>query len=275
MSRVHSSGTLQVDRIKTRGAWYVAEYRIRNMSKWFGAIVAFGLGNPVLYLTSIGIGIGALVDANTGSAGVNGVSYLVFLAPALLASAAIQSTMDEVMFPTLAGFVWDKGFIAMNATALTGRQIARGVMIAAILRTVFTVVVYWLILVIFGAVDVASSILLIPASLFAGWGMGAAMLAVASFVEKDDGFFAVFGRFVVAPMFLFSGTYYPLDSMPTLLQPIGWVSPLWHATEAGRVLSYGAEVPTWLFITHFIYLGLLGVIGMYIAERQYTRRLAK
>jgi lipooligosaccharide transport system permease protein len=228
-----------------------------------------------LYLTSIGIGIGALVDANTGSAGVNGVSYLVFLAPALLASAAIQSTMDEVMFPTLAGFVWDKGFIAMNATALTGRQIARGVMIAAILRTVFTVVVYWLILVIFGAVDVASSILLIPASLFAGWGMGAAMLAVASFVEKDDGFFAVFGRFVVAPMFLFSGTYYPLDSMPTLLQPIGWVSPLWHATEAGRVLSYGAEVPTWLFITHFIYLGLLGVIGMYIAERQYTRRLAK
>ena len=260
-------------KVRTRGAWYVAEYRLLNMSKWWAAIVAFGLGNPVLYLASIGIGIGSLIDSNSG--GIDGVSYLVFLAPALLASAAIQTVMDEVMFPTMEGFVWSKIFFSMNSTGLTGRQIARGVMIAAMLRSVATVLVYWLVLALFGAVDLGSGLAAMSAAVFCGWSMGAVMLAVSARIKNDDNFFAIIGRFIIAPMFMFSGTYYPLEALPTALQWVGWVSPLWHATDIGRVLMYGREISPVLFTVHFGYLLVLGLLGSYLAERQYTKRLAE
>ena len=127
------------------------------MWKWKGAIIAFGIGNPVLYLASVGLGIGALVEANSPG-GVDGVPYLVFLAPALLAAAAIQGGGDETMFPTLAGFVWNRLFFAMRSTSLTGGQIADGILLAAAVRILFTTVAYWLVLLAFGAVSWTSAL---------------------------------------------------------------------------------------------------------------------
>ena len=142
-----------------RGALYVAEYRLRNMWKWRGSIVAFGIGNPVLYLASVGIGVGALVDANGG--GVDGVPYLVFLAPALIAAAAIQGGTDEAMFPSLHGFIWSKLFFSIRATSVTGGQIADGVLLATVVRVVFTSAAYWCVLWAFGAVGIGSALPLI------------------------------------------------------------------------------------------------------------------
>lgn len=257
------------------GGWFVAEYRLRNMGKWIGAIVAFGLGNPILYLLSVGIGIGALVDKNVGPNGVDGVSYLAFLAPALLATAAIQAAMDETSFPTLQGFVWDKSFFGMNSTQLTGRAIVLGIMIASIIRCVLTVFLYEAILLAFGAVTFEAIPALTFSSIFAGVGFATAMLAASSFVKQDDGFFAIVGRFIIAPMFMFSGTFFPLETLPIFLQPIGWVSPVWHATNMGRNLSYGHEVTWWLMLIHFAYLAAMIVVGLIIASRQFETRLAK
>ncbi|MGA1670036.1 MAG: hypothetical protein ACO39F_04030, partial [Candidatus Nanopelagicaceae bacterium] len=86
-------------RIARRGALSVTEARLRNMWKFFWVIAFDALANPMLYLVSVGIGIGALVDANQGSDGVGGVPYLTFIAPALLATTAISGAMDEVVFP--------------------------------------------------------------------------------------------------------------------------------------------------------------------------------
>ena len=107
---------VDVDNAVRFGAYRVAEYRIRTITKWWGSIVAFGLGNPILFLLSVGLGVGALVDANNGAESLGGVGYLQFVAPALLAAAAIQGVMDEVTFPTMDGFVWDKAFFAIGAT---------------------------------------------------------------------------------------------------------------------------------------------------------------
>ena len=265
-----ASDLVDYPRVARIGAWYVAEYRIRNMAKWYGSILAFGLGSPILYLTSVGMGIGALITQQ-----IDGVSYLTFLAPSLLASAAIQSTMDETMFPTMDGFVWGKIFHGIGNTALTGKQLANGVMIAAMLRTVFTVLTYYAVLLAFGAIEFASSWPSLFAALFSGWSFGALMHGMASYVKQDDGFFAIFGRFVVTPMFLFSGTYYPLDSLPIYLQWIGWISPVWHATDLGRYLSYGHESSVQVVLFHLIYLLALGLFGKYLAERKYTLRLAE
>jgi len=126
-------------KVSTTGFWYVVEARLRNMLKWTRIIIFVAIANPVLYLISIGIGVGSLIDGNSP---VDGVNYLTFLAPALLASAAIQGMLDEVIFPTFQGFKWYKNFFAMNATPLTGRDIAGGVFFSALIRTVFTVSVY-------------------------------------------------------------------------------------------------------------------------------------
>ncbi len=203
------------------GAWRVAEYRFYSMTKWMGSVIAFGLGNPILYLISVGLGIGALVDANTGGGGILGVPYIQFVAPALLASAAIQGVMDEVTFPTMDGFVWDKLFFAINATSVSARQIADGVMIVALGRGLFTTLMYLGVLLAFGAVPLSSVMPLLLTSMLAAWGWASVMLAITARLERDEGYFALIGRFVIAPMFLFSGTFYPLEQMPIYLQPLG------------------------------------------------------
>ena len=250
----------------------VTEYRLRNMWKWRTAIIIYGLGGPFLYLASIGIGVGSLVDANNAS-GIDGVPYLTFLAPALLASAAIQGTQDEAVFPVLQGFIWEKLFFGMHATALTAKQIANGVLLAALVRAVFTSFMYWLVLLAFGAVTLQSAITLIPSAAGAGMAFGAFVMWIASRVINEDGFFAVFGRFVVTPMFLFSGTFYPLETLPLAVQWIGWISPLWHATELGRAFSYGDGLGSPNALLHIGALTVMFVAGLLLSHRQFEKRL--
>lgn len=257
------------------GAWYVAEYRIRQMLHWIQSLIAFGLGNPIMYLTSVGIGIGSLVDKNLGANGIDGVHYLTFLAPALLASAAIQSGSEELMFPVMEGFVWRKTFQGMNATQLTGRSIFYGLMIAAAARSLLTTLIYELVLIAFGAISWSSMPALTLSAFLAGIAFAAVMGAGSSFVKEDDGFFALVGRFIIAPMFMFSGTFYPLDTLPIYLRWIGWISPLWHSTDIGRALSYGRPVEPWLMVIHIAFLATLLIVGTEIGARQFTRRLAK
>ena len=254
-----------------RGALFVAEYRLRNMWKWRNSIISFGLGNPVLYLASIGLGVGLLVDQSSG--GVDGVPYLVFIAPALLAAAAIQGGQDEVTFPTIAGFIWAKLFFAMRATCLTGGQIAVGVLLASAVRVLFTTLAYWLVLFLFGAVEWTSVLPLVAVSTFAGLCWAGLMLAVAANVTNEDAFFAMTFRLVIMPMFLFSGTFYPLSNLPLALQWIGWISPLWHATELGRWLSYGMPLAGWQVAVSIAYLLAMGVAGVLVARRRFERRL--
>jgi lipooligosaccharide transport system permease protein len=266
---------LRTQRGMRYGAWYVAEYRIRQMSKWLGAIISVSFGNPIIYLLAVGIGVGSLVDSNTGGNGIYGVSYITFLAPALLATAAIQAAMDETSFPTLEGFVWNKSFYGMNSTQLTAGQIVDGIMIAAFVRAFLTSAAYLVVLLAFGAVTIAAMPFLFLVASFAGMSFGALMLAATSFVKEDDGFFAIVARFIVAPMFLFSGTFYPLEQMPLFLQWIGWISPLWHSTNFARSISFGLEVPGWLMIVHAAFLIISLVVGMIIARKQFASRLLK
>ncbi len=256
-------------------AWFhVAEARIRNMLKWWTSIFAFSLGNPVLYLFSVGIGIGALVDANGGNAALGHVPYLTFLAPALLASAALQAFQEEMTFPIMEGFEWDKSFFAMNATPIRGRDIVNGIIVSSLVKTVITVGIYELVLLAFGAISFAVALPMFFSALFTGVAFGSLMMAVTSFIKNDDGFFAIVGRFIIAPMTLFSGTYYPLESMPFYLQWVGWISPLWHGTDLGRVISYGSSQQTWVVFSHWLYLTLWIAVGLFLAYRQVSKRLA-
>ncbi len=262
-------------RVAARGALFVTEARLRTMLKWVWLIISISIANPVLYLVSIGLGVGAYIDKNTGGMGVDGVSYITFLAPALLATAAIQGAIDESVFPTLEGFKWNKIFFSMNSTPLSGNHIAMGVFFNSLIRVIFTAVMYWLVMLAFGVLEAPRAWLAIFTAVMAGAAFGAMMQALAGMLENENIFFTVLNRFVIMPLFLFSGTFYPLTNMPIYLQWIGWISPLWHATELGRWLTYGHEISTQMLYVHFVFLNSLLLIGVIASRRIFTRRLAK
>jgi lipooligosaccharide transport system permease protein len=245
------------------------------MRKFFWVILFHSIASPFLYLMAIGIGVGTMIDKNMGGAGVDGVTYLAFLAPALLANAAVQGSIDEVIFPTLGGFLWEKSFYKMNSTPITGRQIALGVFQAAFIRNFFTVIIYFAILQLFGVMDGARAWLTIPAALLAGAAFSAIMMAVAGNTKQEDNFFTFVGRFVIQPMFFLSGTFFPIESMPLYLRWVGWISPLWHATDLGRYLAYGHSIPGWLIATHIAILIAMIGIGLKLSFRIFEKRLER
>jgi lipooligosaccharide transport system permease protein len=183
--------------------------------------------------------------------------------------------VDESVYPTLEGFKWNKLFFSMNATPLSGNHIAMGVFFNSLIRTVFTAVLYWFVMLAFGVLESPRAWLAIFTAIMAGAAFGAFMQALAGFLENENVFFTIVERFIIMPLFLFSGTFYPLSSMPIFLQWIGWISPLWHATELGRWLTYGSEISTTMLLVHFIFLNSILVVGLIASRRIFTRRLGK
>jgi lipooligosaccharide transport system permease protein len=254
------------------GSWYVAEHRIRGMRAYYKTLLATAIGSPFIYLFALGIGLATLV--HTGSA-FGGVSYLAFVAPALIASAAVTAASDECTYPILMGFKWNPIFFGMNAAPISGNQIVNGLFIGVIARVLPTTVIYYLVMLIFGAVPSALGVLTIPISLVTGMSFGLLIAAYMATIEEDTGQPAIIRRFIIAPLLLFSGTFFPLTQMPIYLQWIGWLSPLWHGTELGRDVSYGQSEPVWLIVVHVVYPLALCVVGWRLTQRIVTRRLDK
>ena len=163
----------------------------------------------------------------------------------------------------------------MNSTPLSGNHIAMGVFFNSVIRVTFTAVIYWFVMLAFGVLESPRAWLAIFTAIMAGAAFGALMQALAGMLENEDIFFTVLQRFVIMPLFLFSGTFYPLTNMPIYLQWIGWISPLWHATELGRWLTYGHEISTLMLYAHFVFLNSILVIAVIASRRIFTRRLGK
>lgn len=254
------------------GAWYVAEHKIRQARGYAGTIVATAIGTPVLYLFAFGVGLATLISGNVGP--VAGVSYLEFVAPALLASAAVLVASEEYTFGILLGLKWNATYVGMNASPITARQIVGGAMIFVGLRMFVTTGIYYVVMVIFGAVPSPWGLLIIPAGMLAGFAF-TPIAAYSATIEEDRGQFAILQRLVILPLTLFSGTVFPLTQLPVFLQWIGWLSPLWHASELGRQFAYGPTEAIWLTVIHVVYLVGLGFVGWRLCSRIVARRLNK
>lgn len=257
------------------GAWYIAEHRFRVMRSYLQTLVVTGIGYPLLYLFAMGIGLGNLVTQNQGSEGIDGVSYLTFLAPALLCTAAVTVASEEFTFPIMLGFKWNPTFYGMNAAPIAPGQIIDGIVISVTARLLGASTLYFAFMVLFGAVPSPIGFLTIFVGVLTGLAFGAPVMTYIATLENDTGQIAMLMRFVLLPMTLFSGTFFPLSSMPPFLQWIGWISPLWHGSQLARVFAYGMEEPIWLTIAHVLYLAFLFVAGWLWTRRIAARRLNK
>jgi lipooligosaccharide transport system permease protein len=229
---------------------------------WRGSIFGSFL-QPVMFLLAMGIGLGSFVDRGTGATALGGVSYLQFLAPALLASVVMQTSAFEATFPTMTGFRWNRRFHAMYATPLTPFAIAFGHIGWIATRATLVGAIFALVIVLFGAARSPLILLAIPVGTLTSLAFAGPIAAFMA-TQRDTNAFNAIWRFGITPLFLFSGTFFPIDRLPEAIQPIAWLLPLWHGADLARALSLGTvgEAPL-LHLAHLMIL--VGVAGAGVA----------
>jgi lipooligosaccharide transport system permease protein len=217
----------------------VVETRALQYRRTFRASIFSSFLNPVLFLLAMGVGLGTYVD-RSGSAtqALGGLSYLQFLAPGLLAATAMQAAAFESTFPIMGGLTWQKTFHAMYATPVSARDIVIGNLVWIALRLTMIAAIFTLVMAAFGAAASPLIVLGIPAAVLTGMAFSAPIAAFSATQRTAEKFNAVF-RFGITPLFLFSGTFFPVSNLPPEIQPIAWLSPLWHGVELSRALALG------------------------------------
>lgn len=247
----------------------VVEYRRTYRASIFGSFVS-----PVLFLTAMGLGLGGYVSGSS-SQSFEGGTYLQFLAPGLLAAALMQTAAGESMFPILGGLQWNRIFHAMYATPIRPRDIALGNIAWITLRLTLVAIVFALVVIAFGAARSPLIILAIPAAVLTGMAFATPIVAFAATQRRPDMFSNIF-RFGVTPLFLLSGTFFPIETLPSFLQPLAWLSPLWHGVELCRALMLGTigDNPL-LAAVHVVVLLAIVILGTLAAIRTFERRLMR
>lgn len=271
--RAHSP-EVAAARARRWGAFYYAEQVLRVMKSYGWSILMYSVGQPVAYLFAMGVGLATLVDTGDAAA-FGGGSYLAFIAPALLVSAAVMTAANEFTFPVMAGFKWRRTYYGPHASPLTPGQIAAGHIMAVTLRLLVQSAIYFGAVALFGAAPSAWAWAGILAATLAGLSFGLPLMAYSASLTQDKGQFALVMRLVVMPLFLFSGTFFPLETLPLAVRWIGWISPIWHGTELGRVLTYGYKEPLVLTLVHVAVLAGLAVLGWVLTRRRFETRMAQ
>jgi len=243
----------------------------RYKRTWRGSLVSSVL-QPVLFLAAMGLGLGSLVNKGpTGHASLGGTSYLVFLAPALLAAAAMQTAALEASWPVMAAVKWLKTYDAMLATPLRVRDLLLGHLTWIGIRVLTVCTVFLAVMAAFGALKSPEAVFLLPAGLLTGMAFAAPIAAYAVTLERDSGLTAIF-RFGVIPLFLFSGTFFPVSQLPAALHPVAYATPLWHGVDLCRHLALG-RASLLGSVGHAAYLVAWAGAGFAIANTTYRRRL--
>ncbi len=269
--RAHSP-EVSAARARRWGAFFYAEQVLRVMRNYGWSVVLYSVGQPVAYLFAMGVGLASLVDANSEAA-FGGVSYLEFVAPALLVSAAVMTASGEFSYPIMDGFKWRRVFYGPHASPLIPQQIASGHIMASTVRFLLQSVVYFVVVAMFGASPSPWGWVSAIVATVAALSFGLPLMAYAASITQDKGQFALVQRFIVMPLFLFSGTFFPLDSLPIAVRWIGWISPVWHGTELGRVFTYGMDQDPLLTMTHVVFLLATATVGWVLVRRQFVKRM--
>jgi lipooligosaccharide transport system permease protein len=244
--------------------FFMTQYR----RMWRGNVVT-SVVSPVVYLLALGVGLGVFVDRSANLP--NGVSYLEFVAPGLMAATAMQISSFEASWPVLSAIKWDRQYHAMLATPLRIRDVILGHQAYFAFRLILTATVYFLVITAFGAVESPLGVLAIPVTVLVGLAFTAPLAAWAAHTQTEVSFVAIF-RFVILPMFLFSGTFFPISSLPAPLEVLAWFTPLWHGVTLCRDLTLGDVSPRDL--AHVAYLLAFIAVGLVAARYTYTRRLS-
>jgi lipooligosaccharide transport system permease protein len=245
--------------------FFFAQYR----RVWRGTLVS-SIVTPVVYLLALGVGLGKFVRRDLYFDG-SPYGYLEIVAPALLATTAMQVASFESSWPVLSAIKWSRQYHAMLAAPLRVKDLVAGHQAFIALRIFATVSVYLVAITAFGAVLSPLAILAIPVATLTGIAFAAPIAAWGAYTESDASFVAIM-RFGILPLFLFSGTFFPVSSMPVPFQALAYATPLWHGIDLCRQLTLGHVVPS-VALADLVFL-LAWIVGaLTLAVISYRRRL--
>jgi len=227
---------------------------------------------PFLYLVGVGVGVGSLIDDGGDRAAILGeTSYFAFYATALLATTAMFNTSQEALWPTMDGFRWSNAFRGMIGTPLEPRDLATAFLLTFGGRALVTSGGVACVLALFPSTRSLGLFGAVPAAVLCGLAFAMPIAAWTGSRDVDNTFPAIL-RFVVMPMFLFGGAFYPVEQLPRALEVIAWFTPLWHAIELCRELVLGG-VDTGSAVGHVSVLVSYIAAGWLACTIVFDRRL--
>jgi lipooligosaccharide transport system permease protein len=236
-----------------------------------GWLILFsGFFEPLFYLLSIGFGLGALVGNVTGPGG-EPIPYALFVAPALLAASSMNGAITESTFNFYFKLTYDKTFASMLTTPLSPADISLGELIWALIRGGLYTIGFLAVMVVLGLVRSPLILLTLPGALLIGFAFASVGMAATSFMRSWQDFDLI--QLVILPMFLFSGTFFPLEAYPDGVRLLVQLTPLYHGVDLLRGLSLGIVGPQTL--VHVAYLSTLGLVGLAVVSRRLDRLLLK
>ncbi len=233
-------------------------------------VIFSGFFEPVFYLFSIGIGLGALIGEVAGPGGVP-ISYTAFVAPALMAASAMNGAVTETTFNIFFKLKFGNVYEGILTTPMQPRDIAIGEIGWALLRGLLYSTAFVVVMFVMGLTTSPMALLAVPSAFLVGFAFGAVGLAACTYMRSWQDFDLV--ALVTMPLFLFSGTFYPLEVYPPLIQQVARISPLYHGTELIRGFALGR--PDWTMLGHAAFLLVMGLVGAAIANRRLDGLLRK
>jgi lipooligosaccharide transport system permease protein len=246
--------------------WSVLQFHLVAYRRtWRGsALSSFVL--PLLTMLGFGVGVGAYV---TG--GVQGVPYLDWLVPGLIASTATQVAMGDSTWPVLGSFAWTRSYFGQASAPLRVADILDGHLAFVALRAISGAGAFLVVATAFGTMHSWWAPATLPIAALLGLAVAAPTFAYASTVRSDS-YLAILFRVGMIPMSLFSGVFFPIESLPAVVRWIAYVLPLWHGVDLNRAATLGIA-PSWSISGHLAYLAAWAALGWWLAYRQFRKRL--
>ena len=236
---------------------------------WRGSLF-FSFLQPTLFLVAMGLSLGGLIDRG-GASLPGGVPFLQFLAPGLLAAACMQTAGFESSYPISGKMTWQRNYEAINTTPIRIVDLVVGELVWVAVRLSTVAIAFAAVMAGFGVRLPPSAWLAVPAAVLTGLAFSAPIIAFAGTLKGGNDFNALF-RFVLTPLFLFSGVFFPVARLPRVLQLVAWWTPLFHGVALVRGLTLSTVEPGDGLI-HVAYLMGLMTLGGVAAVRTFDRRL--
>lgn len=236
----------------------------------YWAVLVSGFIEPVLYLLSLGVGVGALVGGFTLADGRH-VSYAAYVAPAMLASSAMNGAFSETAQGFFSKMRYRKLYDATICTPVTPFEIAAGELLWALICGAAYSMAFLVIMTAMGLTSPLRALAALPVAILIGLAFGSLGLFIATLMHswQDFDYLAA----IIFGMFLFSGTFTPVEDYPPVLRVIVELTPLYHAVAALRALTCWSI--GWEFVANLCYLVALTAAGLWIASRRVTRALCR
>ena len=244
----------------------VLEYHLVSYRRIWRSSVLSSFVLPLLTMLGFGVGVGSYVRG-----GVEGVPYLDWMVPGLIASTAMQIGIGDSTWAVLGGFEWRRIYYGQAAAPLRVADIIDGHLAFVLFRVLTSAGAFLLIASTFGTMHSWWALATLPIAALVGLAVSAPTFAYSATIRSDS-YLAILFRLGVIPMSLFSGVFFPVDQLPAGLRWVAYALPLWHGVDLSRAATLGVA-PAWSVTGHLAYLAVWAAVGWWLAWRAFTRRL--